>query len=63
MPATTSPDLTQPCPFQCESGWLPIDGELDEMDDMLYLIPTVYTPCSNCSPLWMQNEDLEGVYV
>lgn len=52
--------------FKCEGGWLPTDGERDEIwleeDGVQYeylrlLIPTTWTPCV-CSPLHSFNPGL-----
>jgi len=48
-----------PCEAHCIDGWLPIDGQEDEIDDMLYLVPTMETVChAGCNVEWSMNEDL-----
>lgn len=36
---------------KCNDGWVVTDGEVDDADGLLLIIPTEYHACS-CSPYW-----------
>lgn len=46
------------CEFHCEDGLLVDDGEIDECDGLLLLIPISYLLCPSCNPESWLNGDI-----